>query len=304
MGGTSGSAHSARTQNVLSAGPVDAMFAIVRAATGDKHGGCIVYRDSGSLTQAMISTKAAARTSVGRVRSSNEDAFGYQAEHGIYVVCDGMGGAAGGEVASRMTVDVVLDRMRGATGTGSGRERLHEAIAEANRLVLERADREPGLSGMGTTLVTLLLGVEEGSGSAVIAHAGDSRCYLLRAGKLQRITQDHSLVDEQMRLGAMTAEEAERSPFRSVITRAIGTQASVTADMIDIEVETGDVFLLCTDGLTREVDDGSIARILEMGGDVESAAQSLVDAAVEGGGRDNVTALVVEVTGSKRRLPD
>lgn len=256
-----------------------------------------MYRDSGSLTQAMISTKAAARTSVGRVRSSNEDAFGYQPEHGIYVVCDGMGGAAGGEVASRMAVDAVLERMR-AAGAGSPREQLHEAIADANRAVLERAEREPGLNGMGTTLVALLLGAEAGSAPALVAHAGDSRCYRLRAGKLQRITQDHSLVDEQMRLGTMTAEEAERSPFRSVITRAIGTQASVTEDMIEMEVENGDVFLLCTDGLTREVDDPSIARILGIGSDVERAAQALVDAAVEAGGRDNVTAVVVEVSGS------
>jgi len=245
----------------------------------------------------MISTKAAARTSVGRVRSSNEDAFGYQPEHGIYVVCDGMGGAAGGEVASRMAVDAVLERMR-AAGAGSPREQLHEAIADANRAVLERAEREPGLNGMGTTLVALLLGAEAGSAPALVAHAGDSRCYRLRAGKLQRITQDHSLVDEQMRLGTMTAEEAERSPFRSVITRAIGTQASVTEDMIEMEVENGDVFLLCTDGLTREVDDPSIARILGIGSDVERAAQALVDAAVEAGGRDNVTAVVVEVSGS------
>jgi serine/threonine protein phosphatase PrpC len=140
--------------------------------------------------------KAAARTSVGRVRSSNEDAFGYQPEHGIYVVCDGMGGAAGGEIASRMAVDVLLQRMSEDAGPRPRGEQLHEAIAEANRTVLERADREPGLNGMGTTLVALLLG----DASALVAHAGDSRCYRLRAGKLERVTQDHSLVDEQMRL--------------------------------------------------------------------------------------------------------
>ncbi len=239
----------------------------------------------------MITAKAAARTSVGRVRSSNEDAFGYQPEHGIYVVCDGMGGAAGGEIASRMAVDVVLQRMSEDAGTQPRSEQLHEAIAEANRAVLERADHERGLTGMGTTLVALLLG----DASALVAHAGDSRCYRLRAGKLERITQDHSLVDEQMRLGAMTAEEAERSPFRSVITRAIGTQPLVTEDMAEMKVEAGDVFLLCTDGLTREVDEPSIARILGAGSDVERAAQGLVDAAVEAGGRDNVTAVVVQV---------
>jgi serine/threonine protein phosphatase PrpC len=255
-----------------------------------------VYRDSGSKTQAMITAKAAARTSQGRVRSSNEDAFGYRTEHGIYVVCDGMGGAAGGEIASRMAVDVLLERMS-AEATQPGGERLHEAIAEANRVVLERAEREPGLYGMGTTLVALLLGEAEGSRPALVAHAGDSRCYLLRAGKLQRVTQDHSLVDEQIRLGTMTVEEAERSPFRSVITRAIGTQKSVTEDVVEIEPEKGDVFLLCSDGLTREVDEEGIARMLGAGSDLDRVAQSLVDAANEAGGRDNVTCLVVGISG-------
>jgi protein phosphatase len=128
-----------------------------------------------------------------------------------------------------------------------------------------------------------------------VAHAGDSRCYLLRAGKLERVTQDHSLVDEQMRLGAMTAEEAERSPLRSVITRAIGTQPSITEDVAEIQPEPGDVFLLCSDGLTREVNEDGIARILGAGNDLDRAAQALVDAANEAGGRDNVTALVVRI---------
>ncbi len=246
-----------------------------------------------------MTAKAAARTSKGRVRTGNEDAFGMRPEHGIYVVCDGMGGAAGGEIASRMTVDTIVERMsadlspnRGADEEANGgRDRLHTAIAEANRIVLERAERESNLYGMGTTLVALLL---ENS-HALVAHAGDSRCYLLRAGKLERVTQDHSLVDEQMRLGAMTAEEAERSPLRSVITRAIGTQPSITEDVTVIEPQPGDVFLLCSDGLTREVDEEAIARILGTGSDVDRAAQALVDAANEAGGRDNVTALAVRI---------
>ncbi|HUB20494.1 MAG TPA: Stp1/IreP family PP2C-type Ser/Thr phosphatase [Acidobacteriaceae bacterium] len=250
-----------------------------------------MYRESGSMAQAMIVARAAARTSQGRVRSGNEDAFGYQPEHGIYIVCDGMGGAAGGEVASRMTVDIVLQRMGAADGAGSGRDRLHAAIAEANHAVLERAEREPGLYGMGTTLVALLLA----DGPARIVHAGDSRCYLLRAGRLEQLTQDHSLVDEQIRLGTMTAEEAARSPFRSVITRAIGTQPTVSEDAVELDVEKGDLFLLCSDGLTREVDEERIARILSADDDLEQSAQTLVDAANEAGGRDNVTCLLVQV---------
>jgi protein phosphatase len=243
----------------------------------------------------MMTAKAAARTSKGQVRSGNEDAFGMQPEHGIYIVCDGMGGAAGGEIASRMAVDTIVERMSTGAGTDpgveAGRERLHSAIGEANRIVLERSEREPNLYGMGTTLVALLI---ENS-HALVAHAGDSRCYLLRGGKLERVTQDHSLVDEQMRLGTMTAEEAERSPLRSVITRAIGTQPSVTEDVAEIEPQPGDVFLLCSDGLTREVNEDGIARILGAGNDLEGAAQALVDAANEAGGRDNVTALVVRI---------
>jgi serine/threonine protein phosphatase PrpC len=266
--------------------------------TDDMAKGMFVYRESGSITQAMMTAKAAARTSTGRVRSSNEDAFGFRPEHGIYVVCDGMGGAAGGEIASQMAVETVLGRMVAPDGpSGQPSEKLHEAIADANHAVLERSEREPGLYGMGTTLVALLLAADAGATSppALIAHAGDSRCYLFRGGRLSRITHDHSLVDEQMRIGAMTPEEAERSPFRSVITRAIGTQKSVTEDQVQVEVEHGDVFLLCTDGLTREVNDTRIGELLGAHTDLDTAAQSLIDAANEAGGRDNVTCLLVQI---------
>lgn len=232
---------------------------------------------------------AAARTSTGRVRHSNEDAFGYRADRGIFLVCDGMGGAAGGEVASRMTVQKILERL--TSDSVSGAEALHEAIAEANRAVLDCAERDPGLYGMGTTMVALLLH----PASALIAHAGDSRCYLFRDGQLTRCTQDHSLVDEQLRLGTMTREEAERSPFRSVITRAVGTQKSVMEDAVEIEARPGDVFLLCTDGLTREVSEEEIADVLRAEADLDAAAARLVDAANEAGGRDNVTCVLVRV---------
>jgi PPM family protein phosphatase len=235
--------------------------------------------------------QTAAATSVGRVRHGNEDSFGLHPEHGIFIVCDGMGGAAGGEIASSMTVRVVLERMTG-NGAASG-ETLHEAIAEANRAVLERGDQDAGLYGMGTTLVALLL--RAGQPSALIAHAGDSRCYLFRAGRLSRCTHDHSLVDEQMRLGTMTREEAERSPFRSVITRAIGTQQTVSEEIQEVEAGSGDLFLLCTDGLTREVDEDEIARVLGAGPDLDRMARRLVEEANEAGGRDNVTCLLVRV---------
>lgn len=240
-------------------------------------------------TQNARLPETAARTSTGRVRSSNEDSYGYRADRGIFVVCDGMGGAAGGEVASRMTVQKILERM--TSDSVDSPEALHEAIADANRAVLDCAERDPGLYGMGTTLVALLLRPP----SAVIAHAGDSRCYLFRDGQLTRCTQDHSLVDEQLRLGTMTREEAERSPFRSVITRAVGTQKSVMEEAVEIDVKPGDVFLLCSDGLTREVTEDTIAEVLEAEKDLDAAAKRLVDAANENGGRDNVTCLLARV---------
>ena len=254
-----------------------------------------MYREVGSVTEMTMTAKAAALTSTGRVRGSNEDAFGFRPEHGIYIVCDGMGGAAGGEIASRIAVDTVLGRMVEENGAAPAGERMHEAIAEANRAVLARAESDTGLAGMGTTLVALLLGTHPGDVPALIAHAGDSRCYLWRKGKLSRRTHDHSLVDEQVRLGTMTEEDAERSPFRSVITRAIGTQHSVTEDQQEMDVEKGDLFLLCTDGLTREVNEGRIAEILRGGEDLDAMARRLIEEANEAGGRDNVTCLLVQV---------
>ena len=234
--------------------------------------------------------RAAALTSTGRVRNHNEDAYGYRPERGIFVVCDGMGGAAGGEVASRITVDTLLDQL-GADGAGvPDRDLLHRAISEANRAVLEQAENNAGLYGMGTTLVALLLH----PGEAVIAHAGDSRCYLWRAGELLRRTHDHSLVDEQLRLGTMTREEAERSPFRSVITRAIGTQQTVAEEVLEMSVESGDLFLLCTDGLTREISEHDIEQVIQSTPELEAAARLLVEAASEAGGRDNITCLLVQ----------
>jgi PPM family protein phosphatase len=242
-------------------------------------------------TKNALLPQAAAHTSTGRVRNHNEDAFGYRPEHGIFVVCDGMGGAAGGEVASRLAVDTILGRFSSEPQDGAAaREVLQQAIAEANRAVLERAQNDPGLYGMGTTLVALLL-LPQG---ALIAHAGDSRCYLFRAGRLSLCTRDHSLVDEQLRLGTMTQEEADRSPFRSVITRAIGTQQSVTPELQELLVEAGDRFLLCSDGLTREVTEEQIAAVLAAEPSLEDSARQLVDAATEAGGRDNITCLLVQ----------
>jgi PPM family protein phosphatase len=243
--------------------------------------------------------QAAAQTSTGRLRSHNEDAYGLNADRGVFVVCDGMGGAAGGEIASRLAADTFIDSLVEHFAELPPREAIHQAIATANRAVLDRADSDPGLSGMGTTLVALLLRpTTENQPTAFIAHAGDSRCYLFRGGQLLRQTHDHSLVDEQIRLGTITAEEAERSPFRSVITRAVGTQPSVSEEILELPIEPGDLFLLCTDGLTREVAEDEIARILQIAAqtsNLDPAAWRLVESANEAGGRDNITCLLVRI---------
>jgi serine/threonine protein phosphatase PrpC len=243
------------------------------------------------MTRRTVNLQAAARTDVGRVRQSNEDAFTCCPDSGVFVVCDGMGGAAAGEIASRIAVDTLKDRLCAATSHENRRKILEEAIVAANRSVLLRAEKEPQLQGMGTTLVALAIADHR----ALVAHVGDSRCYLYRAGELSRQTNDHSLVDEQVRLGQLTQEEASRSPLRNVITRAIGTQQSVSAEIGEIDLESGDLLLLCSDGLTRELDDDRLAEILHAGGPVESMCRQFIDDANAAGGRDNVTALLISV---------
>ena len=246
--------------------------------------------------------EVAAASHRGRVRTSNEDAFGYCAEAGLFVVCDGMGGAAAGEIASRVAVDTMLEKFCGpdhSNGHVSGHKLpapagdvqplLQEAVANANQLVYTQAEKDASLQGMGTTLVALL----GRAGKAWIAHVGDSRCYRFRHGALKQWTQDHSLVDEQVRMGQLTREEASRSPLRNVITRAVGSQRSVTAEVEVVEVEPGDMFLLCSDGLTREVSDAQIESVLEKAPNLDAACQELIEAANDAGGRDNVTCMIV-----------
>jgi len=255
---------------------------------GRGHGGCgIVYRGQ---WRTMMHAEAAALTDVGRLRSTNEDAYGLLPEANFFLVCDGMGGAAAGEVASRMAVATALACVSRQAGKGP-RALLEKLIAAANQQVFSRAEREPSLHGMGTTLVSLLVRDDH----VWIAHVGDSRCYRFRAGGLERMTQDHSLVEEQVRLGQLTPAEAEKSPFRNMITRAVGTRASVAAEIREFPAQSGDVFLLCSDGLTKEVPEPRIAEILGQDGDLQNLCQQLVDAANTAGGGDNITVVVVKV---------
>lgn len=249
---------------------------------------CIVNLRNGTL----MLVEAAALTDVGRIRSANEDAYGLCPEAGFFVVCDGMGGAAAGEIASQTAVAVAIEEIC-RPGQTEPRSSLKQMVERVNHRVFLRSEQEPSLHGMGTTLVALLAG----SDSVWIAHVGDSRCYRYRAGKLDRMTQDHSLVDEQVRLGQMTPAEAEMSPFRNVITRAVGTRATVTPDIHEVPTQSGDLFLLCSDGLTKEIHEPRIAELL--GGasatDLKGVCKRLIDTANAAGGGDNITVIVVSV---------
>ncbi|HEV2901659.1 MAG TPA: Stp1/IreP family PP2C-type Ser/Thr phosphatase [Gaiellaceae bacterium] len=226
-------------------------------------------------------------THPGRKRRHNEDS--YVVEPPMFAVADGMGGAKAGEVASGLAADALKE-----TGTDgrSGEERVTQLIQEANRRVFRRANEDREASGMGTTMTVAL--VEDGR--VVFGHVGDSRAYLIREGSIEQLTDDHSLVAELVRSGRLTPEEAEAHPQRSVITRAVGTEPDVDVDTFTIDPEDGDLFLICSDGLTDMVDDGTIIEAIERNReDLDEAAKALVGAANRVGGEDNITVLLVEV---------
>jgi PPM family protein phosphatase len=241
------------------------------------------------LATAVVHYAAAAVTDRGLKRSSNEDAFGYSVEHGIYLVCDGMGGAAAGEIASSLAVREMMGLLTARQPSNPLHADAEQAVAAANIAIFSRAQRNPKLSGMGTTLVCLL--VEDRH--AWVVNVGDSRGYRLRQGRLQQITVDHSLVEEQVRMGQMDREEADRSPFKNVITRALGTQNCVTPDVFDLEIEPGDLFMLCSDGLTRELSDPLIESLLRLDVPLQALCERLVAAANNAGGHDNITCMLV-----------
>jgi serine/threonine protein phosphatase PrpC len=245
------------------------------------------------LATPVINYLAAALTERGRKRSSNEDAFGYSVEDGVFVVCDGMGGAAGGEIASSIAVDEMLRIFSNAADAAPMPLRADQAISVANKAIYSRSERNFRLSGMGTTLVALVV---EGS-HAWILNIGDSRGYRLRNHCIEQITLDHSLVEEQVRLGQMTSTEALRSPLRNIITRALGTHGNVTPDVFELQAEPGDLFLLCSDGLTRELSEDAIQTLLDADLSLDDLCSSLVTAANKAGGHDNITCLLVRAQG-------
>jgi serine/threonine protein phosphatase PrpC len=226
-------------------------------------------------------------TDTGRKRRRNEDA--YVCEPPLFAIADGMGGAQAGEVASRLAAAALKES--GAKTLG-GEERISDLIQEANRRVYDRSSTDPNTSGMGTTITVAL--VE--NGNVAFGHVGDSRAYLIRGGRMEQVTEDHSLVNELLKSGKLSREEAETHPQRSVITRALGTDPDVDADTFTIEAQSGDVFLLCSDGLTDMVGEREILELVELNRqDIDAALKSLVKAANRNGGEDNITVVAFDI---------
>jgi serine/threonine protein phosphatase PrpC len=242
-------------------------------------------------------------THVGRQRQHNEDSFLVEDKAKLYLVADGMGGHAAGEIASRIAVDSISEfilHTKEDDGTWPHAydenyrrttNRLMAAVRMANTRVLEAMRKDARLRGMGTTVVACLAD----DNTMSFAHVGDSRAYLIRQGHLSRITNDHSWVFEQVQAGMLTEAEAEKHPLRNVITRALGGALSVNPDATEVEVKPGDVYLLCSDGLTGMVPEDEILRVVtENDNDLEKACKTLIDTANERGGLDNVTAILVK----------
>jgi serine/threonine protein phosphatase PrpC len=226
-------------------------------------------------------------TDTGRLRDQNEDAL--LVTETLFVVADGMGGHAAGEVAAQISVETLRDT---ADGTRDG---IVEAVRVANRAILERSGADPETRGMGTTLSAVALVTEGDAGEemVLVANVGDSRVYRVHRGELEQLSEDHSLVEDLVRAGRISPAEARTHPNRNIVTRVLGTDAEVEVDSWLITPEAGDRYLLCSDGLYREASDDDIAGVLESG-DAMSAVQSLLAHTLRGRAADNVTAVVVD----------
>lgn len=229
-----------------------------------------------------------ARTHIGNVRASNQDALlVLEGPCGLYCVADGMGGHQAGDVASRMAVEELTAALGGKKPS---EKLLRLGIQEANRRIFDAQMQDEALSGMGTTLTMIW----EDKRRVLLGHVGDSRAYRLRDGVLQQVSRDHSLVAQMVRDGLLTPEEAARHPYRNIITRALGTDESVEADILELDKRPGDLYLICSDGLTEYVPDEGLKQILT-GARMEDAADTLLRLALEGGGRDNISLVLAEV---------
>ena len=256
------------------------------------------WAEVGRVPRVAAAIKMGAKTDLGRVRDNNEDKFDFfepedpavLATKGcFYAVADGMGGHSAGQIACELALKTVIQTYY-ANPSSDTEESLRHAVKEANSLIFDTAQAIPDRQGMGTTLTATVV-VDD---RITIAQVGDSRAYLLRGGKITQITEDHSWVAEQVRLGTMTLAEAQVSPFRNIITRSIGTAATVEADVVTHAVFEGDTFLLCSDGLSGHLEPSEIQEVVQAHSP-SVAAMSLIEFANERGGRDNITAVVLAV---------
>lgn len=258
------------------------------------------WAELGRTPRVLTTLKMGAKTDLGRVRENNEDKFDFfepedpavlASKGAFYAVADGMGGHSAGQIACEMALKTAIQTFYG-NPTSDIQASLRLAVQEANALVYDTAQSITDRQGMGTTLTAAVIHEDQ----LTIAQVGDSRAYLLRDGSLTQITQDHSWVAEQVRLGVMTADEAQTSPFRNIITRSVGTAATVEADIATRPLQAGDTVLLCSDGLTGHLDVSDMeAMLLEHAPSV--AAMRLVEEANRRGGRDNITVLILSVRG-------
>jgi len=245
-----------------------------------------------------------ALTDVGRVRANNEDAVAVDPAHGIVVLADGMGGYNAGEVASALAVEQIggqlaqwLEQAGPDTTTRDVRRAMEICVDNANRAIFEASNTNAACAGMGSTLV---MAAAHGA-TLVIGHVGDSRAYRWRGGELVQLTRDHSLLQEQIDAGLITHEEAAASSYRSLVTRALGVEDTVLLDVQEASAEPGDVFLLCSDGLSEMVPDADLAAVLGNGEPLDALCRRLVDMANEGGGRDNVSVALIRVPGTLKK---
>lgn len=235
---------------------------------------------------------------VGRARAHNEDSFVSVPELGLFVVADGLGGHRHGEVASRLAVDSIRQAVEAADSAlaapddaESPAEILHRAVERAHGQVLEAIDRDGTLVGMGTTVVAMWVH----DGGAAIAHVGDSRAYCLHGGELVQLTEDHSWVREQVLEGHLSEAQAREHPLRNIVTQALGGFDPVSVEVVEREVRPGELYLLCSDGLTTMLDDAEIAASVARGGSLEERGEELIRQANERGGLDNVTVVLVRI---------
>jgi serine/threonine protein phosphatase PrpC len=233
---------------------------------------------------------AAALSDVGRKRRANEDSYAIETELGLYLVADGMGGHKAGQVASRLAVESAAASIRSSNGSATSlTDRLAESVTTANREIFTQARSLSEFRGMGTTFVAAITG----EGCVAFAHVGDSRAYLIRGEGIRQLTHDHSVVGDLVRRNEITEQDALSHPHRHVLTRALGVRSAVEADFAELSPMAGDVFLLCSDGLTGLVRDHEIVSIVLASPTLDGACERLVETANERGGEDNITVVIV-----------